>query len=71
MSTTVNQGLKLAVIGAGTRGYTYARLAAERGAEVVAVAEPDVRKQRRLLSSFGSAGARASVELGRPRAGRR
>ena len=58
MSTTVNQGLKLAVIGAGTRGYTYARLAAERGAEVVAVAEPDVRKQRRLLSSFGSAGAR-------------
>ncbi|MXZ95091.1 MAG: Gfo/Idh/MocA family oxidoreductase [Acidimicrobiaceae bacterium] len=58
MSRMVNHSPRLAVIGAGTRGYTYAHLAAERGAEVVAVAEPDDRKLRRLLSSFGSAGAR-------------
>ena len=58
MSHTVNHSPRLAVIGAGTRGYTYAHLAAECGAEVAAVAEPDDRKLRRLLSSFGSAGAR-------------
>ena len=61
MSDTVNHSPRLAVIGAGTRGYTYARLAAERGAEVVAVAEPDDRKLRRLLGSFGSAGARQAT----------
>ena len=61
MSDTVSPSPRLAVIGAGTRGYGYARMAAERGAEVVAVAEPDARKQRRLLSSFGSAGARQAT----------
>ncbi|MDE0131012.1 MAG: Gfo/Idh/MocA family oxidoreductase [bacterium] len=61
MSTTGRRGPRLAVIGAGTRGYAYARLAAERGAEVVAVAEPDDRKRRRLLSSFGSTGARQAT----------
>ena len=55
---TVSHSPRLAVIGAGTRGYTYAHLAAERGAEVVAVAEPDDLRRRRLLSSFGSVGAR-------------
>lgn len=61
MSTTVRPSPRLAVIGAGTRGYTYARLAAELGAEVVAVAEPDDRRRRLLLSSFGAAGARRAT----------
>ena len=61
MTVTVRDGPRLAVIGAGTRGYTYARLAAEHGAEVAAVAEPDERKRRRLLSSFGSAEARQAT----------
>lgn len=45
---------RLAVIGAGMRGLTYARLAAESGAEIAAVAEPDLRKQRRLIEGAGS-----------------
>ncbi len=49
------------MIGAGTRGYEYARLAVESGSEVVAVAEPDDRKRRRLLDSFGSPGARQAT----------
>lgn len=57
MSRTAGRSPRLAVIGAGTRGHIYARLAAERGAEIVAVAEPDARKQQRLLTSLGPAGS--------------
>ena len=42
------------MIGAGTRGYGYARQAAASGAKVVAVAEPDDRRRRRLLEYCGS-----------------
>ena len=45
---------RLAVIGAGTRGYGYARPATASGAEIVAVAEPDHRRRHRLLRSCGS-----------------
>ena len=61
MSTATRQGSRLAVIGAGTRGFGYARLAAEHGAEVVAVAEPDETRRRCLLDSFGSRAARQAT----------
>ena len=61
MNTTARPRPRLALIGAGTRGYTYARLAAEHGGEVVAVAEPDNQKRRRLVGSFGSSTARQAT----------
>lgn len=54
-------GPRLAVIGAGTRGYGYARLAVESGGEIVAVAEPDDRRRRRLLDSLASPAARQAT----------
>jgi predicted dehydrogenase len=44
---------RLAVVGAGTRGQSYAALAAAAGAEIVAVAEPDEGRRRRLGDRFG------------------
>lgn len=41
-------------MGAGSRGFGYARQAAALGAEIIAVADPDRRKRRRLVASFGS-----------------
>ena len=61
MSRTGRRGPRLAVIGAGTRGYGYARLAVESGAEIVAVAEPDDRKRRRLLGLYGSSVTRQAA----------
>ena len=56
--SSVGRGPRLAVIGAGTRGYGYARLAAAAGAEVVAVAEPDDRRRHRLVEYCGSPATR-------------
>lgn len=61
---------RLAVIGAGTRGFHYARRAAASGAVIVAVAEPDERKRRRLVDCFGVSSASQAcswdaLELGR------
>ena len=53
MSST-HRGPRLAVVGAGTRGYGYARLAAASGARIVAVAEPDDRRRHRLIEYCGS-----------------
>ena len=49
------------MVGAGTRGFGYARLAAASGAKVVAVAEPDIRRRRRLLEHCGSPAARQAA----------
>ena len=54
-------GPRLAVIGAGMRGCTYAELAVEFGAAITAVAEPDDRKRRRLLADFGSPDAKQAI----------
>ena len=44
---------RLAVVGAGNRGQTYASLAASSGAEIVAVAEPDDGRRARFGDRFG------------------
>ena len=46
------------MVGAGTRGFGYARMATMSGARVVAVAEPDDRRRRRLLEHCGLPTAR-------------
>ena len=51
---------RLAVIGAGDRGQTYASLAADMGAAIVAVAEPDDARRRRLSERYRIPGARQS-----------
>lgn len=45
----------LAIIGAGSRGRSYARLAQAEGARVVAVAEPDPLRRERLAAEHGIA----------------
>ena len=44
---------RLAIVGAGTRGQSYADLAAAAGAEIAAVAEPDGGRRRRFGDRFG------------------
>ncbi|MXZ94448.1 MAG: Gfo/Idh/MocA family oxidoreductase [Acidimicrobiaceae bacterium] len=61
MSAT-HRGPLLAVIGAGTRGYGYARLAAAAGARIVAVAEPDDRRRHRLIKHCGSPTTRQAAD---------
>ena len=51
---------RLAVIGAGNRGQTYASLAADAGATIAAVAEPDDARRRRFSERHRIPGARQS-----------
>ncbi len=51
---------RLAVIGAGNRGQTYASLAADAGATIVAVAEPNDARRRRFSERHRIPGARQS-----------
>lgn len=52
----VGAGLGLAVVGAGSRGTNYARIAAgEFGASIVAVVEPDARRRLIFAEAFGVA----------------
>src|SRR4051812_34931211 len=45
--------VRLAIVGAGMRGTTYAREAVRAGAAVVAVAEPDPRRRTDAVAEFG------------------
>jgi predicted dehydrogenase len=45
--------VRLAIVGAGMRGTTYAREAVRAGAAVVAVAEPDPRRRAEAVAEFG------------------
>ncbi len=50
----MTESVSVAVVGAGSRGLTYARLAAASGrARVVAVAEPDDERRERFAAEFG------------------
>lgn len=48
---------RIAVVGAGSRGRTYAALAAGAGARITAVAEPDARRRALFAESFNIARA--------------
>ena len=52
---------RLAVIGAGNRGHTYASLAAASGASIAAVAEPDDVRRERFGERFGIPKGRRSA----------
>ena len=44
--------MKTIILGAGGRGRVYARLCKQYGVEVIAVADPDVKKLRKLGKDF-------------------
>ena len=56
-SSTMHPQVRLAVVGAGSRGMNYARIAVESGAVIVAVADPDPMHRERFAADHGLADA--------------